>query len=124
MIWPWLQEDLRVRQVAASDVAGELARRMYQVPVVPERQHGFFLSSDFHFAKSHSPSKVLLVKQTQTSGVKVLLQDSVLLAEMHGVDLMTVHQVDQGQFGREALHTGRLSKDEVRRLGQQEVCFG
>ncbi len=61
-IWPWLQEDLRVRQVAASDVAGELARRMYQVPVVPKRQHCFFLSRDFHFAKSHGPSKVLLVK--------------------------------------------------------------
>ncbi len=61
-IWPWLQEDLRVRQVAASDVAGELPRRMYQVPVVPKRQHCFFLSSDFHFAKSHSPSKILLVK--------------------------------------------------------------
>jgi hypothetical protein len=28
-IWPWLQEDLRVRKIAASDVAGELARRTY-----------------------------------------------------------------------------------------------
>jgi len=98
-IWPWLQEDLRVRHVEAGDVAGELARRMYQVPVVPKRQHCFFLSCDFHFAKSHSPSKVLLVKRTQTSGVEVLLQDSVFLAEVHGVDLVTVHQVDPGQFG-------------------------
>ncbi len=41
-IGPWLQEDLRVRQVAAGDVTSELARRMYQVPVVPKRQHRFF----------------------------------------------------------------------------------
>jgi hypothetical protein len=98
-IWPWLQEDLRVGQVAAGDVAGELARRMYQVPVVPKRQHCFFLSCNFHFAKSHSPSEILLVKRTQTRGVEVLLQDSVFLAEVHGVNLVTVHQVDHGQFG-------------------------
>ncbi len=36
-IWPWLQEDLGVGQVAAGDVAGELAGRVDQVPVVPER---------------------------------------------------------------------------------------
>ena len=44
-------------------MAGELARRMYQVPVVPKRQHCFFLSRDFHFAKSHGSSKVLLVSE-------------------------------------------------------------
>jgi len=65
-IWPWLQEDLRVRKIAASDVAGELAGRMHQKPVVPKRQHCFFLSRDFHFTKSHGSSKVLLVKRTQT----------------------------------------------------------
>jgi len=56
-IRPWLQEDLGVRQVATGDVAGELERRMYQVPVVPKRQHGFFLSCDFHFAKKANPDK-------------------------------------------------------------------
>ena len=61
-IWPWLQEDFRVGQVAAGDVAGELAGRMYQIPVVSERQHRFFLRSDFHFAKSHCTGKVLLVQ--------------------------------------------------------------
>ncbi len=90
-IWPWLLEDLRVGQVPAGDVAGELAGRMDQVPVVPKRQHCFILGSDFHFAKCHSSSKVLLVERTQTGGVEVLLQDSVLLAEVHGVDLMAVH---------------------------------
>ena len=61
-IWAWLQEDFRVGKVVAGDVAGELAGRMYQVPVVSEGQHRFFLSSDFHFAESHCTGKILLVQ--------------------------------------------------------------
>ncbi len=97
---------------------------MYQIPVVSERQHCFFLSGDFHFAKSHCSGKILLVKRAQTGGVEILIQDSVLLTEVHGVDLVTVHQVDHGQLHGEALHSGGQGEDGLRRLGQQEVCFG
>ncbi len=99
-------------------------RGEYQIPVVSERQHCFFLSCDFHFAKSHCSSKILLVKGAQTGGVEILFQDSVLLTEVHGVDLVTVHQVDHGQLRREALHSGGQGEDGLRRLGQQEVHFG
>ncbi len=42
-IRPGLQKDFRVGKVPAGDVAGELARQMYQIPVVSEWQHRFFL---------------------------------------------------------------------------------
>ena len=42
---------------------------------------------------------------------------------MHGVDLVTVHQVDSGQLRGEALHSGRQGEDGLRRLGQQKVRF-
>jgi len=41
----------------------------------------------------------LLIKGTQASGVEMLFEDSVLLAEVHGVDLVAVHEIDQGQLG-------------------------
>ena len=96
MIRPGLQEDFGVGQVVAGDVAGELTGRVDQVPVVPEWQYRFLLSGDFHFTKCHSASKVLLEEGAQTGGVEVLLQDSVLLAEVHGVDFMAVHQINHG----------------------------
>ncbi len=42
---------------------------------------------------------------------------------MHGVDLVTVHQVDHGQLCGEALHPGRQGEDGFRQFGQQEVRF-
>jgi len=57
------------------------------------------LSGYLHFAERHSSSKVLLIKGTQASGVEILFEDYVLLAEVHGVDLVAVHEIDQGQLG-------------------------
>ena len=71
------------------------------------------MSGDLHFAECHSSSKVLLIKGTQASGVEMLFEDSVLLAEVHGVDLVAVHEIDQGQLGGQMLHTGREYKDRV-----------
>ncbi len=105
-------------------MASELARRVDQVPVVPERQDGLLLQGDFHLTEGHGSSEVLLVKRAQAGGVEILLQDPVLFAEVHGVDLVAVHQVDHRQFGRETLHTGGQSEDGVSRLRQQEVRFG
>jgi hypothetical protein len=72
----------------AGDVAGELARRVDQIPVVPEGQHGLFLHGDLHLTESHGSSKILLVEGPQAGRVEVLIEDSVLLAEVHGVDLV------------------------------------
>ena len=72
-IWPWLQENFRIGEVSAGDVARELARRMYEIPVVSERQHRFFLCRNLHVAKSHCTGKVLLVQRAQAGGVKILV---------------------------------------------------
>jgi hypothetical protein len=37
----------------------------------------------------------------------------MLLAKVHGVDLVAVHEIDQGQLGGQMLHTGREYKDRV-----------
>ncbi len=80
-----------VGEVAAGDVAGELPGRVNQVPVVPELHDCLLFSGDLHFAERHGSSKVLLVEGTQAGGIEVLLEDSVLLTEVHGVDLVAVH---------------------------------
>jgi hypothetical protein len=84
-----------------------------QVPVVPECKDCLLLGGDLHLAKSHRSSKVLLVKGVQTGGVQVLLKDSVFLAEMHGVDLVTVHEVNYGELSGQVLHTRRECEDWV-----------
>ncbi len=83
----------------AGNVTGELPGRVDQIPVVPEWQECLLLSGNLHFAKSHSSGKVLLVEGAQSGGIEDLLEDSVLLTEVHGVNLVAVHEVDHRQLG-------------------------
>ncbi len=50
-IWPWLQENFWVGEVSAGDVAGELAGRVYQIPIVLKLKHRFGYRDDIHLAQ-------------------------------------------------------------------------
>ena len=81
------------------------------------------MSGDLHFAECHSSSKVLLIKGTQASGVEMLFEDSVLLAEMHGVDLVAVHEIDQGQLGDKCSIPEESAKIGLAGLGSRKCIL-
>ncbi len=104
MVGPRVQEDLRVGGISAGDMASVLVRGVHQVPVVLELKGGLSLCQDVHLTQSHGAGKVLNVEGAQASRVELLLQDAVLLSEVHSVDLMAVHEVDNGELSGQAVH--------------------